>query len=690
MIIMNNKIIFYVKVIALGLLINGSISAQNICDNATFEKGGFNLNLSEICGTQVLNVTNTATSLLNIKYVFDYQGETLESTIDSAVAQLSHTYPLLYQPKVYTVAQIGEKNGKVSIACKNVTVRSNNVPVHSYNVCSSQIELVIPLNPSNNFDVYTIILGTGQPPVTVLSTELPFSLKKSLTFPNSYSVTGKYNDPTKNCSTSAITTKTIPAEVVARDLPYAPNIDKVELLSLQKVKIDYTGPFSTDPNTRYGLFSYPKGEYTNAKEIIPDLLPGRYQLDIPDTTKAYCFIVRKNQACGALKEESGEICTLPIYSVVRNPFNITNEINWEPYPITHKGFTVESLGALSSSTYKTAGALCISNSTRPIQIIPINSSENPYIDRPIICSDVYTYKLKQTIQGTYRFVKFTGLSISNRVSLDPAKTVPPTITDLWVSTNANINKINFEDNLNEWPIEKQQWFLWKKSGSNFMKIDSVPKGSYLITDPKTSSQSESYAISFKDNCGSFSGISNSVSSIYLTFEADAKLKWTGDNPFAKDNITKYELIATDKLSGTEQSRIVENKQNLENTINLSLYETDPTFEVSAIGVKHQSSSNSITIPIPPNIYIPNAFSPNNDGINDKLEIKTLIKTIDTFEMKIWNRQGEQVGEILSPNGTWDGTLKNVPLPAGLYTYSISVKLKNLTENSFIGQIILLK
>lgn len=673
---------------ALSLFLNVSISAQNICSNSSFEQGGFNPNLNEICGIQALNVTNTSTAT-NIKYVYDYQGETLESALDSASTQVNHTYPLLYQPKMYTIAQIGEKNGKVSVACKNIIVRSNNVPVHSYNICSSQVELVIPLNPSNTFDEYTINLGTSQAPVTISANDLPFSLRKNLAFPSSYSVSGRYNDPTKNCSTSVIT-RTIPAEVVARALPYAPNINKVELLSLQKVKIDYSGPFTTNPNSSYSLFGYPLGEYTNAKEIIPNLLPGQYLFDIPDTTKTYCFIARSNQACGAIKEESGEICTLPIYSVKRNPFTLSNEINWESYPTTLKGFNVEALGALSSSTYKSEGVLKISNPMKTTQKIPINPSQNQYQHNPPECSDVYTYKIQQTIQGTYRFVKFSGVSISNRISLDPSKIVAPAITKLLVTTDNNRNKIIFEDNIDIWPIEKTQWYLWKESGNIFAKIDSVPLGNTFIIDKQIPSQSESYAVSFRDQCESKSDTSKTIHSIFLTLQTPSKLKWTPSNPFASDNIIQYELISTDNISGVELSKSVESKQIFEKLIDFSIYDREPSFYVKAIGDNYHSISNRIIVPIPSNVFIPNAFSPNNDGINDKLEIKALANTIESFEMKIWNRFGEQVAEIKNLNDAWDGTSNNKINSPGQYAYCIIVQLKNLKINKYCGTILLLK
>ena len=68
--------------------------------------------------------------------------------------------------------------------------------------------------------------------------------------------------------------------------------------------------------------------------------------------------------------------------------------------------------------------------------------------------------------------------------------------------------------------------------------------------------------------------------------------------------------------------------------------------------------------------IPNAFSPNNDGINDKWEIKylndypaALVTVFDRYGQPVYNSSGTYI--------PWDGTFKGSPLPIGTYYYIIS-------------------
>jgi gliding motility-associated-like protein len=56
------------------------------------------------------------------------------------------------------------------------------------------------------------------------------------------------------------------------------------------------------------------------------------------------------------------------------------------------------------------------------------------------------------------------------------------------------------------------------------------------------------------------------------------------------------------------------------------------------------------------LYIPNAFTPDQDGINDVFRVVGL--SIEEFEMSIWNRWGEKIWETTNINEPWDGSYKN--------------------------------
>lgn len=71
-----------------------------------------------------------------------------------------------------------------------------------------------------------------------------------------------------------------------------------------------------------------------------------------------------------------------------------------------------------------------------------------------------------------------------------------------------------------------------------------------------------------------------------------------------------------------------------------------------------------------NVLIPNAFSPNNDGVNDEFKILAYkgLKSLNYF--KIYNRWGNLVFESKDFNTGWDGFFKNTIQEIGVYIYVI--------------------
>ena len=70
-----------------------------------------------------------------------------------------------------------------------------------------------------------------------------------------------------------------------------------------------------------------------------------------------------------------------------------------------------------------------------------------------------------------------------------------------------------------------------------------------------------------------------------------------------------------------------------------------------------------------NVFVPNAFTPNNDSKNDLLRIKVFGKImIDGFT--VYNRWGQQVFFTADVNKGWDGNKNGLPLPTAAYTWFI--------------------
>ena len=73
------------------------------------------------------------------------------------------------------------------------------------------------------------------------------------------------------------------------------------------------------------------------------------------------------------------------------------------------------------------------------------------------------------------------------------------------------------------------------------------------------------------------------------------------------------------------------------------------------------------------LYIPDAFTPNGDNLNDIFLVKGLDEGIDDFQIYIYNRWGQNVFYSDDINIGWDGTLNGKMAPTGFYSFIILVK-----------------
>jgi gliding motility-associated-like protein len=77
------------------------------------------------------------------------------------------------------------------------------------------------------------------------------------------------------------------------------------------------------------------------------------------------------------------------------------------------------------------------------------------------------------------------------------------------------------------------------------------------------------------------------------------------------------------------------------------------------------------------LYVPNAFTPNGDGLNDDFDPFT--KFLTKYEIHVFNQWGELVFVSNDENQNWDGKYKGTEAMEGVYTYVISYSYKYKNE-----------
>lgn len=89
-----------------------------------------------------------------------------------------------------------------------------------------------------------------------------------------------------------------------------------------------------------------------------------------------------------------------------------------------------------------------------------------------------------------------------------------------------------------------------------------------------------------------------------------------------------------------------------------------------------SQSNTVCIQRRPDLWLPTAFTPNGDGLNDDFGPVVKSAQIVDFEFIVYDRYGGRVFVSSSPDNRWDGTHSGKQVAEGGYLYYLKAKLQN--------------
>lgn len=87
-----------------------------------------------------------------------------------------------------------------------------------------------------------------------------------------------------------------------------------------------------------------------------------------------------------------------------------------------------------------------------------------------------------------------------------------------------------------------------------------------------------------------------------------------------------------------------------------------------------------------NIYFPNAFSPNGDGINETFQIIGAQGEIADLDLSIYNRWGN----LIYSGQEWDGTARGQSVPSGVFVYIARITTTEGQELRYGGSVTLIR
>jgi len=259
---------------------------------------------------------------------------------------------------------------------------------------------------------------------------------------------------------------------------------------------------------------------------------------------------------------------------------------------------------------------------------------------------------------------------------------------------------------------KASKFIYYRADNNsnvFKEIGRSGANSFTDTNVDVNKEAYCYKVSYLDYAGKESDMSQPFCSVFLSSDGANKIKWT---PFtelinAEPVVYYIDLVNED---GSINSLTSERTEDLSANINdiqdikVELEKYDRAkIRIRAIQPTSFSLNNSkftnhpitvysniITVFSSQNVFLPTAFTPNNDGTNDVF-IGNASKVTE-FNMTIYNQWGNFVFESFDINNGWDGMFlgQSSPCPAGTYSYKISGKFTSGSTFNKLGSIILIR
>lgn len=100
------------------------------------------------------------------------------------------------------------------------------------------------------------------------------------------------------------------------------------------------------------------------------------------------------------------------------------------------------------------------------------------------------------------------------------------------------------------------------------------------------------------------------------------------------------------------------------------------------------ASDIIRIIVNKDLYVPTAFTPNNDQINDFFTVFGNKSVKEILYLRIFDRWGNLVFQGDNSNSKWDGTFNNIEVQAGVFIFNAKILFKDNSEQLIKGEVTL--
>jgi gliding motility-associated-like protein len=208
--------------------------------------------------------------------------------------------------------------------------------------------------------------------------------------------------------------------------------------------------------------------------------------------------------------------------------------------------------------------------------------------------------------------------------------------------------------------------LHASGGSSYLWSPATYLDDPGISDPiATPVNTTTYTVTVRDTIGCPKPVDASVTVIVQKVEADAGPRDTSivvKQPLQL-NGTGGQVYVWSPGTGLTNSNIPDPVARLDNNQQYILKVT------TAEGCSSTDTIDVLVYKIDPGVYVPNAFTPNNDGLNDQFHAIAIgMKTIKYF--RIYNRWGQLLFSTTQSRKGWDGTYNGKPQDPAVYVWVV--------------------
>lgn len=595
----------------------------------------------------------------------------------------------------FWVAQTGiNSNNDTYHTCKLISVFKRQPVTASIETCSSSTVTVTipPISeiPTNNHTRYRVDWGDGfNQTINVTSNTTPIIFTKNFVPTNSIVVTGEYANENGVfvCDGSA----------TFSGLPTSANNIYINRLEKKANGSDYEIEFKGFAQNVEYLVSYAEDDGTNTYSWVD--APGKFvngnaTINNLDPTKNYCFKIAYVNNCGisSIAKESNVVCSITLNSEVLSSTDV--KLNWNR--------PTNPIGILQQNDLQKDEQGCPSGCYAEPSLSSFTATEHVY--KSLACGKIFTFRVYNRftirVSGTARDVEI----ISNLVEIDPANTILTTKPKFpaVVGYTDDASEIFFNVNTDE---TKDKWNFYRSVGGNspYTLVGSSPNNIFTDNNVGSSQESYCYKYSYFDDCGNESAQSDAYCTVFLSSDAPRQLNWTNyevPNADASDD----PIYTIEYIDANGNFNPISNTLDLQSDSNIADFIssiTDPSISfriVAALSTTlpdgstllFTSKSNIFTFNLPAAAFIPTAFTPNNDGINDIF--KPELRFINSGIMIIYDRWGSIIFETTNLNEGWDGTEVSGSrlAPVGTYAYKIQTLNDQGNTTFYNGSVTLIR